>query len=136
MAFPPFIIFLDILPAVERPIAGSMLRRAGAFQLDCDCVRQPLLVASCPLHENAGSRGGPIQIPPGWYGVGVAQLLGQGTTAVTDLTRDFVPSLPTICGNRALLTRRSYNLLVPLRRVTIAGELPVPSSIRRGGSAF
>src|SRR5262249_31081274 len=81
------LISLISLPAV------SMRRRAGTFQLDCECVRQPLLVASCRVNENAGSGGGPIQILPGRYGVCVAQLLGQCTTVVTDLTRDFAPPL-------------------------------------------
>src|SRR5262249_59320804 len=102
----------------------------------CDCVRQPLLVASCPLHENAGSRGGPIQIPPRGYGVGVAQLFGQGTTAVTDLTRDFVPPLPTICGNRDRLMRRVDNHCDPLWRVTAHCALSDPSALRRYGPTF
>ena len=96
-----------------------MRRRAGAFQLDCDCVRQPLLVASWPLHKNAGSGGGPIKIPPGRYGVGVAQLLGQGTIVVTDLTRDFAPPVPTICGNRDRFMRRVDNHWDPHWHVTI-----------------
>src|SRR5262249_46756345 len=108
MIFPPSIFFRrNLFPAnAASTVAGSIGRRTGAFQLDCDSVCQPLSVASCPLHENAGGGGRPIQIPPGRHGVGFAQLLGQGATAVTDLTHDFVPPLPPICGNRHRLMRR------------------------------
>jgi hypothetical protein len=108
-----------------------MRQRASAFRLDSDCVRQPLLVASCPFHQNAGSGGGPIQIPPG-----VAQLPGEGTTVVTDLTRDFVPPLPTICGNRDRLVPWVANRSAPHWHLTIHCALSDLSARWRDGSAF
>jgi hypothetical protein len=128
--------WLEHLCFVPRPIAGSMRRRTSAFQLDCHCVRQPLLITGCPLHENAGSGGGPIQIPPGRHDLGVTQLLGQGTTVVTDLMRDFVPPLPSFRGNRDRLMRRVASRWDPHWHVTIHCALSDRSALRRDGSAF
>jgi hypothetical protein len=43
-----------------RSDQSGMRRDRSVFQLGRDFVRQPLPVASRPLHENAGSSGGPI----------------------------------------------------------------------------
>jgi hypothetical protein len=108
----------------ERPIAGSMRRNGSAFQLGRDGTRQPLPVAGRPLHENAGSCGSPIQIPPGRRGIGDAQLFGKGTIVVADLTRDFMPPLPSFRGNSDRLVRKVDNYWNDR------------SAMRRNGSAF
>jgi len=69
-----------------------MRPRAGAFQLDCDCVRQTLLVASCPLHES-GQRRRPNTNSAWSVRRWRCAAPWPGTTVATNLTRDFAPPL-------------------------------------------